>query len=490
MSFTRLSGDSQKLLFELIQADDPAQILCKRFDNATQQEDDELCGILRELRERGYLDIKWADNRPYYVVFNNSVRTYMKQSSEHKMPGTVDPCHKKEVKSIIFISHRTIDKPVADMLVDFFSAVGIPREAIFCSSLPGNDVKERISNEVKTALKNSVANIAILSSDYYQSAYCLNEAGILWYEDTTVIPIALPEINENNMYGFLNGDYKLRRLDSDTDIAYIYDAVEEAVFAPRAKAVVYSNESIKLKQRYSDFLKNRNTKKYAPNVLTSVSNLEITTDDERIALYCLLQKNVRKLPRAAFVRWMNENEIHNVDVNNAFDLLSSIKGGEVKSGTLELGIEAFRKYSANATALCEELKPYVEQHRKIAKEDFLSLWRSGCFDAETKLFLAYIVDEKECSFGDRGQEEGQIQSIRQWEGKNNLTPTLSSSYSHCLQILIRCNLVYESDWTSYGNAREYSLYPSLARLFFNCPREINEELKNVKEEYQQEEFPF
>ena len=67
-----------------------------------------------------------------------------------------------KVKNIIFISHRSTDKDIADMLVDFFVGTGIPKEAVFCSSLPGNDINERISGEVKAALKNSAVNIAIL----------------------------------------------------------------------------------------------------------------------------------------------------------------------------------------------------------------------------------------------------------------------------------------------------------------------------------------
>lgn len=93
------------------------------------------------------------------------------------------------------------------MLVDFFAGTGISKETVFCSSLPGNDINERISDEVRTALKSSAVSIAILSHDYYQSAYCLNEAGVLWYEDVPVIPVALPEINSGNMYGFLNNEY-------------------------------------------------------------------------------------------------------------------------------------------------------------------------------------------------------------------------------------------------------------------------------------------
>lgn len=100
------------------------------------------------------------------------------------------------MESKVFISHRSTDKEVAEMLLDFLAGTGIPKEQIFCFSLPGNDIGSRISAEVKDALKNSALNIAILSHDYYQSAYCLNEAGILWYVDIPVIAIAMPEITE------------------------------------------------------------------------------------------------------------------------------------------------------------------------------------------------------------------------------------------------------------------------------------------------------
>lgn len=156
------------------------------------------------------------------------------------------PPKETKVKNIIFISHRSTDKDVVDMLVDFIAGTGIPKDTVFCSSLPGTDINERILDEVKAALKNSSVNIAILSRDYYQSAYCLNEAGVLWYEDVPVIPIAPPEINSNNMYGFLNNEYKLRRLDCDTDISYIYDTVSEAVSASHIKSSVITRENNKL----------------------------------------------------------------------------------------------------------------------------------------------------------------------------------------------------------------------------------------------------
>lgn len=490
MSFTKLPANSRKLLLELVQADNPTQMLCTRFDKSSQKESEALRGILRKLREEGYINIDWAGNRPYRVVLNNSARTYEEQRAEYEAQYQIFFTQRDGVSPIIFISHRSTDKEVADMMVDFFSATGIPRESVFCSSLPGNDINEKISGEVKTALKNSAINIAILSSDYYQSAYCLNEAGILWYQDAPVIPIALPEINPDNMYGFLNSEYKLRRLDSATDIAYVYDAVCEAVSAPPPRVSLITYESDKLKSRYGDFLQRRGTRKTAPADPPSGNDLEITTDDERIVLYCILQKNVRKISKEDVIKWLHENEIHDVNVDNAFDLLSSINGCSMKLDTLEFGIETFRKYSSNASQMMSELEGYVDQHKKLAAETFVSMWKAESFDSLMKLFLAYIVDEKVESFGARWMADEQIKSIMQWEDKYFLDETLSKNYGSCLQTLIQKELVYESSWTSYGNPREYTLYTSMKKLLFNCPAEILDELIKEKGEHLQEELPF
>lgn len=68
------------------------------------------------------------------------------------------------------------------MLVDFLVNVGVDNDVIFCSSIPGYDVREKIADEIFSALNESMIDIAILSSNYYDSTYCLNEAGIIWFK--------------------------------------------------------------------------------------------------------------------------------------------------------------------------------------------------------------------------------------------------------------------------------------------------------------------
>lgn len=391
------------------------------------------------------------------------------------------------MKPTIFISHRSTDKAIADMLVDFFSNTGIPRGSVFCSSLPGNDVNEKISGEVKAALKSSAVNIAILSSDYYTSTYCLNEAGVLWFLDVPVIPIALPEISVNDMCGFLNPEYKLRRLDSDDDIAYIYDTVSEKIYAAQSKHSIVTSETSKLKTRYATFLANRAEKQPEQQHLATQNAAvqdsffsDITTDDERIVLYYVLQANVRKVDRESVERWLHEEEIYDVNIDNAFDLLSYSAKGTVNQDTLELGIDAFRMLSSRSQALCDELKQYIDQHRKLASDTFLALWYEGRFDDLAKLFIAYIVDERVHIFGYRWKSDEQLNDIKAWEDKNLICSELKNKYDRILSFFIEHNLVYESDWTSYGNAKEYTLQRSLQKLLFECPQDIKAELKRLE----------
>lgn len=158
----------------------------------------------------------------------------------------------------IFISHSTKDCYVANMVKDFLVKTGIPNEKIFCSSIPGNDVKENIAKEIKNHLNKSLFNILIISRNYYESAYCLNEAGIIWFLDfVNSYVICLPEISHTCTRGFINNDFKLRRLNSDDDLSYLYDITRELFNTKDIKHSVLNQEINRLKKVYLEYLSNR-----------------------------------------------------------------------------------------------------------------------------------------------------------------------------------------------------------------------------------------
>lgn len=378
-----------------------------------------------------------------------------------KMKKRVEPVS----EPVVFISHRSTDKVIADMIVDFLIGTGIPREYLFCSSLPGNDIGEKIAAEVKAKMKSSSVNIAILSHDYYQSAYCLNEAGIMWFCDTiSVIPVALPEISLENMYGFLSNEYKIRRLSSDDDISYLYDTVQTAVSLQQCKVSIITAETSKLRKRYEDYISKTPAHTDSKGI---DDDLEVSSDDEAVVLYYILSKKVRKVKKSDIAVWMTNEELYDVNVDNAFDLLSALGSGKYADDVLELDIDVFRQYIGNCDNFVPRLRVYVERHRKLSRDTFEALWKSGAFDDDGKLFISYIIDERITTFGDRWKAEPQIKDIKSWESKYDLDGTLSANYGSCLSTFIENHLVSESSWTSHGNPREYSLCVSLKEYLFS-----------------------
>ncbi len=63
--FTKLPSNSEKLLNELVQANNPTELLCEKVKAVTGKDEEELMGIIRELRQESYIDVKWADDLPY-----------------------------------------------------------------------------------------------------------------------------------------------------------------------------------------------------------------------------------------------------------------------------------------------------------------------------------------------------------------------------------------------------------------------------------------
>ena len=369
MNYNKLSLKSKKMLYDVLKSENPVEMLEKRFKDISLKEEMELRSIIKELRKFGYINVNWADDIPYYITINNAAINYKEKLQENKEVENLENL-KLANNSKIFISHRTSDKNIADALLDFFVATGISREKVFCSSLPGNDVKENIPMEIKEAIKNSCLNIAILSNEYYESAYCLNEAGILWFQDVTVIPIALPEIKPENMIGFLNSGYKIRRLDNSDDIAYIYDIVCEKSDSHQSKTSVVNVESRKLIDKYKEIIS------YRPQIQKHEINkqFEITTDDERIVLYYLLLNQVRKVAKNKMINWLQDDEVYGVDVSNAFDLLSSLGNSRFDNETLELSIDVFREYSRNSSEIINDLRLTVDEHIELASKKFKKMW--------------------------------------------------------------------------------------------------------------------
>ena len=379
------------------------------------------------------------------------------------------------------------------MLRDFLVSTGIPNEYVFCSSLPGNDVKHTISPEVKERFIHSSLNIAILSDEYYKSMYCVNEAGIIWFLDRVpVVVIGLPEISHDNMCGFLNSDNILRRLDEQTDIAQIYDIVRETVDISPVNTTVVISASKKLTERYNAYIATRTNPviRTAPiSEPVSFDISQVVTDDECAVLYYVLLTKIRKINKTDIRAWFVENEIYGINVENAFDLLAAAGVGNIVNETLEMHLEVFRVIIRDSDDLLLSLSETIDEHEILSKDTFLQMWERNGFSDADKLFVSYSIENRVSSFGARWKGDGEVEEIKRWESMHGLDDTLSDSYKSCLSLFTINKLVMESDWTSYGNAREYTLCKSLKEFLFDGSFPYNEDLQLTIQKHSVE-IPF
>lgn len=130
----------------------------------------------------------------------------------------------------------------------------------------------------------------ILSREYYESAYCINEAGMIWFQDpdTPIIVIGLPEIEHTNMLGFLNDGYIIRRLNNLGDISEIYDIVQKAVGTSHVTLPVATAAGQKLECRYKDYIDKKNAN------LKTTKELNDKSKTNEIKKYS--SSNIHKIP--------------------------------------------------------------------------------------------------------------------------------------------------------------------------------------------------
>lgn len=112
----------------------------------------------------------------------------------------------------IFISHAAKDVRLVEAIVQLIEGgIGIRSSQIFCSSMeelgvpPGADFKTHI----KERLGEAKVVIAVVSPQYYNSAFCMCELGATWALTKVFMPILVPPINYSDLRGSLFGSQSL-----------------------------------------------------------------------------------------------------------------------------------------------------------------------------------------------------------------------------------------------------------------------------------------
>ena len=113
--FKKLPSNSEKILNEILASDNPTNMLAEHLNeyttNQQYQKYSELCSILEDLEEQGYISINlWADNVPWSMTIHNSARTYYQQqeSTSRAHPSKTSLLKKYDFITTLVANHTAI----------------------------------------------------------------------------------------------------------------------------------------------------------------------------------------------------------------------------------------------------------------------------------------------------------------------------------------------------------------------------------------------
>ena len=408
--------------------------------------------------------------------------------------------------------------------------MGIPQDIIFFSSKyhTGVGLGNDFSKVVKSALTECEIVIFLLTKNFYQSEYCLNEMGAVWYANKKFIPVILGGLTFNDMKGFIDSHY----------IALRPKANEAYKLSIELKQYIQAPNNLHPpKVVFKDFIEEANkvaeiTEQYASKNEVSISETEKTllrqrfTDNEVILLnYFIEMSTVSLNDVTSYNPITNENEKSseleefeaycsryvNFDYNKAKALLE-------KSGYLTyvydnswdanyLGCELDTDFFRDLISLSERGKSFIgEILAKYKKVDISATAISNENELETLLIkgnlseievllLAFMLSTNQMSLGTRWKAAQTISNIATWEVQNKLFDcTLSRNYEHALNGLINREMLDIASYTSYGNLREYRLKQPLMNQLYKLSSRgkliLNATIQNNISENLADEIPF
>jgi len=399
----------------------------------------------------------------------------------------------------IFLSHSTLDANIGERFADILFKIGVNREHLFFSSFyhtgikAGDDFQETILRNLREA---SVV-IFLLSDNFYQSIYCLNEMGAAWAFGSKVIPILLGKIEFSDMKGVINSRYQAIKL-AENKLQFLVNTLVEYNSAMKVEDVntlalefvKYVEENLHV-QTSDDLFENEIT-----SIETAIAK-NLLTNDEIIVINFFIEAQTNKIyvanpdlqnflnvyrKRYQLISW--DNAVDTLVQSAFLEYIVNFNGDFIG---VSMNIDIFRKLRAMDQHIRDKINNTLSQtqfaHNSQNHENFESI----IFDSEITeielLLYAFMYKKMQYSLGDRWMAPSTIKQIQEWENEENINSKLSSNYSEALRRIIARGFVQVESSTSYGNPREYKLKEKylgeLVDLSAAAQSKLNEIVTNI-----------
>jgi hypothetical protein len=126
----------------------------------------------------------------------------------------------------VFVSFAMPDAGLAKAFVSFLRlGCDLADQQVFLTARPGTlPAGEQFTEAIREALTEADMAILMLSPAYYESRFCLAEAGAVWVQKKKHIPLLVPPNTYNDLEGVQLGEQALR-INSSSDLDDLRDVV-------------------------------------------------------------------------------------------------------------------------------------------------------------------------------------------------------------------------------------------------------------------------
>lgn len=156
----------------------------------------------------------------------------------------------------VFISHAEEDKAMVEAIRLLLMKIGIRNNDVFSYAIRGLGVSigDAFPETIRCKLIRAKIVIFIISREFYNSPYCLNEMGAAWILGKPIIPILVPPVTIGELKGFINSDRIVGQIDTPQDIDGLYDKIVEKLGLSALKASSWNEAKDEYLARIRDII--------------------------------------------------------------------------------------------------------------------------------------------------------------------------------------------------------------------------------------------
>ena len=210
--------------------------ITKSLCNAVQEENIEdvlyLLGEIKSWYGRNQAKIQanqFARSKDVHIEIERKIIDYIDELEKYQIVNEL----KKNVEQVgskmtkkIFISHSSEDKKICSAFVKMLENLGVPEDMILYSSSPRHGVPGDVDifEYLRSNISDGITVYYMLSDNYYQSVYCLNEMGAAWVAQNDCSTFILPNLTVG-IKGVIDKNKKAYTLNQPVELIQLKDKI-------------------------------------------------------------------------------------------------------------------------------------------------------------------------------------------------------------------------------------------------------------------------